>query len=66
MLSTILNAFLGDGLIVHELRLPQDILAIIHDRVGAVGQMGEVSGAALALRIERAEFGYIESVARIC
>ncbi len=61
MLTAIFRNCLGDALIALEPCLPQDLFAIIHGMVDTAGQQGERDGTALAARIERAVFGYVNT-----
>jgi AcrR family transcriptional regulator len=62
-LTSVFHRCLGDALIASQPRLPQDLFAIIHGMVDAAGQNGESDGASLAIRVERAVFGYLNECA---
>ena len=60
-LTAVFRKSLGDALIEREPHLPQDLFSIIHGMVDVAGQKGERDGDALATRVERAVFGYLDT-----
>jgi len=61
VLTAIFRRCLGDALIDREPYVPQDLLSMIRGMVDAAGLKGECDGKALARRVERAVFGYLQS-----
>jgi AcrR family transcriptional regulator len=59
--TSIFRHCLGQELIALEPHVMQDLFAIIHGMVDAAGQKGEADAKALARRVERAVFGYINA-----
>ncbi len=61
LLAELFQRSLGPALLALEPRLPQDLFAIIRGMVDTAGEMGERDDQALAVRTERAVFGYLAS-----
>jgi AcrR family transcriptional regulator len=61
VLTSVFRHCLGDELVALEPYVVQDLFSIILGIVDAAGQKGEGDGTALAKRIERAVFGYVNT-----
>ncbi|RQU32788.1 TetR/AcrR family transcriptional regulator [Burkholderia cenocepacia] len=66
VLASIFRCCLGDDQMALEPRLPQDLSSIIRGMADAAGMSGEVVNDALAIRVERAVFGYIAILIGSC